>query len=96
VGSRSASNSRSPTAARSASGKQSRKCAEEAGPALLGAQDRQYPQQVAEEPATESKRALQEIWMTETKKDALVAFDAFVEPLGAQIRQGGRVLDQGS
>jgi putative transposase len=25
------------------------------------------------------KRALQEIWMAETKKDALVAFDTFVE-----------------
>jgi putative transposase len=28
------------------------------------------------------KRALQEIWMAETKKDALVAFDAFVEVWG--------------
>src|ERR1700758_45705 len=26
-----------------------------------------------------AKRALEEIWMAETKKDALVAFDAFVE-----------------
>jgi putative transposase len=26
-----------------------------------------------------AKRALQEIWMAETKKDALAAFDAFVE-----------------
>jgi putative transposase len=28
---------------------------------------------------SKAKRALQEIWMAETKKDALVAFDAFVE-----------------
>jgi putative transposase len=26
-----------------------------------------------------AKRALQEIWVAETKKDALAAFDAFVE-----------------
>jgi len=26
-----------------------------------------------------AKRALEEIWMAETKKDALIAFDAFVE-----------------
>jgi putative transposase len=28
---------------------------------------------------SKAKRALQEIWMAETKKDALTAFDAFVE-----------------
>ena len=28
---------------------------------------------------TKAKRALQEIWMAETKKEALAAFDAFVE-----------------
>jgi putative transposase len=43
-----------------------------------------------------AKRALQQIWMAETKNDALVAFDAFVETGGRQIRQGGRVPDQGS
>ena len=42
-----------------------------------------------------AKRALQEIWMAETKKDALAAFDAYRD-LGHQIRQGGRVPDQGS
>jgi transposase-like protein len=31
---------------------------------------------------SKAKRALQEIWMAETKKDALVAFDAFVETWG--------------
>jgi putative transposase len=31
-----------------------------------------------------AKRALQEIWMPETKKDALVAFDAFVETWGVK------------
>jgi hypothetical protein len=28
---------------------------------------------------SKAKRALQEIWMAETKKDALVAFHAFIE-----------------
>ena len=31
-----------------------------------------------------AKRALQEIWMAETKKDAFVAFDAFVETWGVK------------
>ena len=43
-----------------------------------------------------AKRALQEIWMAETKKDALAAFDAFVETWGTQIREGGRLPHQGS
>ena len=46
---------------------------------------------------SKAKRALQEIWMAETKKDALAAFDVFVERgLGRQIRQGGRMSRQGS
>jgi transposase-like protein len=40
-----------------------------------------------------AKRALQEIWMAETKKDALVAFDAFVETWGA-CREDVRGHDQ--
>src|SRR3954470_14321958 len=31
-----------------------------------------------------AKRALQEIWMAETKKEALIAFDAFVETYGVK------------
>ena len=46
---------------------------------MLGAQDRQRTRQVAEEPASEAKRALQEIWMAETKAAAELAFDAFIE-----------------
>jgi putative transposase len=41
--------------------------------------NRQRPQQTAEQPATKAKLALQDIWMAETKKDALAAFDAFIE-----------------
>ena len=33
---------------------------------------------------SKAERALQEIWMAETKKDALVAFDAFVESWGVK------------
>jgi putative transposase len=33
---------------------------------------------------SKAKRALQEIWMAETKKDARAAFDAFVETWGAK------------
>jgi len=48
--------------------------------ALLGAQDRERARQVAEEPAAERpKRALQEIWMAETRVAAELAFDAFIE-----------------
>jgi putative transposase len=34
-----------------------------------------------------AKRALQEIWMAETKKDALAAFDAFVETWGVKYHK---------
>jgi putative transposase len=33
---------------------------------------------------SKAKRALQEIWMAETKKDALAAFDVFVETWGVK------------
>jgi putative transposase len=33
---------------------------------------------------SKAKRALQEIWMAETKKDALAAFDAFIESWGVK------------
>src|SRR4051794_24373678 len=39
-------------------------------------------------------RALQGIWMAETKKDALAAFDAFVETYGVKY-EGGRVPGEG-
>jgi hypothetical protein len=58
--------------------------AEDARPALLGAQDRQCLEQAAEELTIESQAALQEICMAETKKDALAAFDAFVETWGVK------------
>jgi putative transposase len=33
---------------------------------------------------SKAKRALQEIWMAATKKDALAAFDAFIETWGVK------------
>ena len=43
-----------------------------------------------------AKRALQNIWMAETRKDAEAAFDIFVGNLRHEVRQGGRMPDQGS
>jgi putative transposase len=39
-----------------------------------------------------AKRALQEIWMAETKKDALAAFDAFAETWGAKYEKAVECL----
>ena len=39
-----------------------------------------------------AKRALQEIWMAETKKDALAAFDAFVEVWGVKYDEAVECL----
>jgi len=36
---------------------------------------------------TKAKRALQEIWMAETKKDAVTAFDAFVDPTRSNTKE---------
>ena len=40
---------------------------------------------------TKAKRALQEIWMAETKKDALVAFDVFVGAYSAKYEESRRM-----
>src|SRR5262249_50274034 len=61
-----------------------RDMAPDAQPALLGAQNRQRPQQTAQQPAAESQARAEEIWMAETKKDALAAFDAFIETWGVK------------
>ncbi len=39
-----------------------------------------------------AKRALQEIWMAETKKDALIAFDAFIETWGVKYEKAVECL----
>jgi putative transposase len=39
-----------------------------------------------------AKRALQQIWMAETKKDALVAFDVFVDACGAKYAKAAKCL----
>ncbi len=43
-----------------------------------------------------AKRALQEIWMAETKLAAEAAFDAFIESYAVEIREGGRLPGEGS
>jgi hypothetical protein len=78
---------RSPPTARSASGRRSRRYGlQTRRQRCWGAQDRNNKLPKSQQP--KAKRALQEIWMDETRKDALVAF---VETLAGQIRQGGRV-----
>src|SRR5262249_48382027 len=42
------------------------------------------PHKLPNSPQPKTQRALQEIWMAETKKDALAAFDAFVETWGVK------------
>ncbi len=39
-----------------------------------------------------AKRALQQVWMAETKKDALVAFDVFVDAYGAKYEKAAECL----
>jgi putative transposase len=41
---------------------------------------------------SKAKRALQEIWMAETKKDALVAFDVFIETWGVKYERAVECL----
>ena len=41
---------------------------------------------------SKAKRALQEIWMAESKKDALLAFDAFVETWGVKYERAVECL----
>jgi hypothetical protein len=43
-----------------------------------------------------AKRALQEIWMAETRKEALAAFDAFVETWSVKYDKAIECPDQGS
>src|SRR5437773_6910752 len=43
---------------------------------------------------SKAKRARQEIWMAETKKDALVAFDAFVETWGVKYDKAVECLSK--
>jgi putative transposase len=51
-------------------------------PALLGAQTANVLNKLPKSQQSKAKRALQEVWMAETKNDALMAFDAFVETWG--------------
>src|SRR5205823_801116 len=59
---------------------------------LLGAQDRQHPEQEPKSLHTKAKRALQEIWMAETKKDAVTALEAFVETYQVKYQRATNCL----
>ena len=54
----------------------------------VGSQDPQFPQQAPEEPA-KAKRALQNIWMAESKKDALAKRSAPWSKIG----QDGKAVE---
>ena len=59
--------------------------AAEPRPTLLGAQDRHILlNKLPKSQQSKAKRALQEIWMAETKKDAFAALDVFVETWGVK------------
>src|SRR5262249_22856388 len=70
--------------------------ASDARPALLGAQNRQRPQQTAEEPATESQAGAAGNLDGRDKEGCACGLRRLRRDLGRQIRQGGRVPDQGS
>src|SRR6202043_2111156 len=44
---------------------------------------------------SKAKRALQEIWMAETKKNALLAFDAFIETWGVKYDRATECFREG-
>ena len=58
--------------------------AQDARPALLGAQDRQCPEQAAQEPASESQTRAAGDLDGRDQDEALVAFDAFIETYGVK------------
>ena len=70
--------------------------AQDARPALLGAQDRQRLEQAAEEPAIEGQAGTPGDLDGRDQKGCARGVRCFPRNLGGQIRQGGRVLDQGS
>ena len=67
--------------------------AEDESATLLGAQNRECLEQAAEEPAqAKAKRALQDIWMAETRKAAETALDAFIETYGTKYEKAVECL----
>jgi hypothetical protein len=61
-------------------------------PALLGAQTANVLNKLPKSQQSKGKRALQEIWMAESKKDALAAFDAFVETWSVKYDKATKCL----
>jgi hypothetical protein len=68
--------------------------AKDARPTLLGAQDRQCLNKLPKSQLAKAKRALEQIWMAETKRDALAAFDAFVEIYDIKYEKAVGMPDQ--
>src|SRR4249920_1541197 len=68
--------------------------AEDTYATLLGAQDGQCLEQAAKEPASKGQRALQDIWMAETRQDAEAAFDGFIECYGLKYEKAVECLSE--
>ena len=66
--------------------------AKDASATLLGAQNRECPEQAAKEPAAKAKRVLQDIRMAETRKAAENALDAFIETYGVKYEKAVECL----
>ena len=70
--------------------------AQDARPALLGAQNRERPEQAAQEPALESQAGAAGDLDGRDQDGCACSVRCLRRNLGRQIRQGGRVLDQRS
>ena len=70
--------------------------AQDARPALLGAQNRERPEQAAQEPALESRAGAAGDLDGRDQDGCACGVRCLRRNLGRQIRQGGRVLDQRS
>ena len=77
---------------RSASGKPSRLWPETLGQRCWVHKTANVLNKLPKSQQPKAKRALQEIWMAETKRDALAAFDAFVEAWGVKYEKAVECL----
>ena len=66
--------------------------AEDPSATLLGAQNRECLEQAAKSLQGKAKRALQDIWMAETRKAAETALDVFIETYGIKYEKAVECL----
>jgi hypothetical protein len=61
---------------------------------MLGAQTANVLNELPKSQQPKAKRALQEIWMAETKKDSVKAFDAFIVTYGVKYEKAVECLTE--